>query len=328
MRIDGLLHSDVAGMANQCSNIGDAGGTGCPYADKTIIDLQIVDQQKSGICGYDKSGKPKSDCKMALSGVEVKVFDRQNADFIAAYGSRPDKLISNVIFESDVGKIGSCTTDINGTCFAGEDYPGKFIVVAKYIDGSNSVYTAKIKNFKNKVIKAFAEEEDDDDVDAAVAKDVIITKKLHFMKTIKKDGTVKYDAGAMTIVSGSQLNVLYPEYTVWDSNIELYPFVMSSDDSWTTDVCMQVPSGYKISGVMDAEGTVLGTSSCLQSFVAGQTKVILFQLTDIGSPEPNVTFSLGATHNGKKTQKSLSISGIRKAAKEKLDKDTKAKIKK
>jgi len=329
---------------DQCPSVYGKVFAGCPYADKTIIDLQIVDQMKSGICGFKKDGKPESECKNLLEGARVKIFDRENANFVLAYGSKPSKFISGIIFESDVGLIGGCTTDATGTCIAGEDHPGRFLVVAKYTGGTTSVYTSKIKNFKEKVMGAYQDEKDDSDVDNVSIKDTMKQKKLHFMKTIKKDGTVKYEAGAMTIVSGSQLNVLYPEYKIWSGTTELYPFVMSSDDAWTADVCMTVPAGYRISAVMDEDGNMLGTSSCTQSFVAGETKVILFQMNDVGSAgedvltitgsavakpkgEPNSGFTLSTTHKGKKTKNSVTIEGMKKAEKDKQDKDLREKIK-
>ena len=295
---------------------------GCPVADKTTLDLQIVDQLKSGICGLDKSGKPKPECQVPLVGTTVKVFDRENAQFVAAYGSRPKKEILDIIYRENVGLVGSCTTDATGICTAGEDHPGKFLVIAKYTDaGATAVYSGKYKNFKKKVIKAFDEEEDDDDISDLSIKSLIMEKKLHFIKIIKKDGSIEYKAGKMTIVSGSQLNVLYPEYAIWDEkdDSEFYPFIMSSADSWTTNVCMQVPVGYDIVGVYDINGNLMGTSDCMQSFVAGETKVILFKVSDIGSPEPDLKFTLGITHKGKKTQNSFSIEGVRMKTKRVTD---------
>jgi len=320
---DGVL-DDV----DQCLTVkGTADKMGCPYADITNIDLQIVDQMKSGVCGYGSNGKALPECKIKPAGVQVKVFDRENADFMSLYNKRPDKKILDTIFESDVGLVGSCTTNSSGSCLAGEDHPGKFLVVAKYIDGTNSVYSGKYKNFKRKVIKAFQEENDDDDVDDTVIKGTVLTKNLHFIKTIKNDGKVKYEAGAIMVVSGSQLDILYPEFTIWDSSVELYPFVMSSADEWTINVCMQVPTGYKITGVLDEAGIVVGTSECVQSFVAGQTKVILFQVTDIGSPEPDVGFSMDMTHKGKKSHTDVKVSGVRKATKVLTDKILKDSVK-
>ena len=326
---------------DQCPAVYGKVFAGCPVADKTVLDLQIVDQLKSGICGYKKDGKPESECKMPLIGAQVKIFDRENAQFVAAYGSRPKKETLNVIFESNVGKVGSCTTDATGTCTAGEDHPGKFLVVAKYVDGTSSVYSGKYKNFKKKVIKAFDEEEDDDDLSDLSIKSLIMEKKLHFIKIIKKDGSIEYKAGKMTIVSGSQLNVLYPEYVIWDEkdNSEFYPFVMSSNDSWTADVCMSVPTGYDIVGAYDLDGNLVGTSDCMQSFVAGQTKTILFKVSELGSSgitgnavakpkgEPNVGFSLSTTHKGKKTQKSFSIEGMTRKTKNAQDDVLRGKIK-
>jgi hypothetical protein len=312
--------------ADACTNV--AGPyQGCPYADKTTVTLHLVDQQKSGVCGTLPDGKPRPECKQPLSGMLIKIFDREHPDFLAAYGTkRPKKDLLNVIYDTDLGRVGSCLTGADGSCIAGEDHPGKFLVIAKYEDGDSSAYLGKFKNFKRKTTKAFQEEEDDEDDDALSPKDALIVKNLRVLKTIKKDGAVTYHAGKMTVVSGSQLDVLYPEYTVWNNNTELYPFIMISAETWDADVCLQVPQGYKISGILDENGNVISTASCTQQLVAGQSVVVLFSVAEIGSPEPNFGLSLTTTHKGKKSKQNLTISGIRKKTKDKQDQEVLKKV--
>lgn len=319
----------IAAPADACPNVaGPSNYQGCPFADKTNLILHTVDQQKSGICGFKPDGKPNSECKKPLNDVVVKVFDRENADFIAAYGSmHPDKLSLNVIYESGVAQIGQCTTDATGSCTSGEDHAGKFLVIAKYVDGTKSVYVGKFKNFKDGD-KAFKEEDDDSDNDVvATATKTLIEKNLRILKTIKKDGTVKYEAGKMTVLTGSRLDVLRPEYTLWDGTAQLYPFVLTSSGDWTVDVCLQVPTGYAIEGILNEEGTIITTSNCNQSFISDQTVVFLFSVVDIGSPEPTLGLNLTTTHKGKKTDQKFTIEGIRKPAKEHQDNDLSAKVK-
>ncbi|MBI4991592.1 MAG: thrombospondin type 3 repeat-containing protein [Candidatus Harrisonbacteria bacterium] len=317
-----------ASLTDQCPGVsGNVAETGCPFADKTTVILHLVDQQKSGVCGTLPDGKPRPECKRPLQGVKVKVFDRERADFLAAYGTkRPKKDLLNVIYESDLGKVGSCVTGTDGSCLAGEDHPGKFLVIVKFQDGNNSVYTGKFKNFKRNVILASQEEEDDNDTDAASPKDTLITKTLRLLKTIKKDGKVIYQAGKMTVVSGSELDVLYPEYTIWNDSVELYPFVMSSNENWTVDVCLQVPPGYQIAGLLDENGSLVSTSNCTQSLIAGQSAVVLFSVKEIGSPEPNFGLSLTTNHKGKKLKQDLNIDGIRKKTKDLQDQELRKKV--
>jgi hypothetical protein len=253
------------------------------------------------------------------------LFDRENADFISLYKSkRPDKKNLNLIFEGSIGQVGSCTTDVNGVCNVGVNSSGKFLMIAKYLDGTYSVYTGKYQNFKRAT--AASDEEDDMDTDAKNVTMPILQKKLHFIKTIGKDGTVKYDAGIISIFTGSELSVLYPEYTIWDGSSTLYPFVMTSDSNWAVDVCMQVPTGYSLKGVQDASGNIIGISNCTQALVAGQPAIVLFSIADIGSPEPSMGLSLTTTHNGKKANKNIIIDGIRKKTKDAQDQALKAQI--
>ncbi len=319
--------NNQSNRADACANV--AGQyQGCPFADKTTVTLHLVDQQKSGVCGTLPDGKPRPECKQALSGMLIKIFDREHPDFLETYGTkRPKKDTLNIIYESDLGRVGSCFTGADGSCIAGEDHPGKFLVIAKYEDGDASVYLGKFKNFKRKIIKDFQEEEDDEDEDIASPKDTLITKNLRILKTVKKDGSVSYSAGKMTVVSGSRLDVLYPEYTVWNSNIELYPFVMTSEETWNTDVCLQVPQGYRINSVLDENGNAMPASDCVQQLVAGQPTVILFSVAEIGSPEPDFGLKLTTDHKGKKSKVNFVIEGIRRKTKDKQDQDIVKKVK-
>jgi len=64
-----------------------------------------------------------------------------------------------------------------------------------------------------------------------------------------------------------------------------------------------VPSGYIINGAYDENGNYNATDDCQQTFVSGETKIIAFQLQDIGSPPPHVKAKLklkgpkGRAHN-------------------------------
>jgi YVTN family beta-propeller protein/parallel beta-helix repeat protein len=327
--IDGTSISIPAGQTStdQCPGVaGNVGGTGCPFAVKTVVDMQTVDQQKSGICGYDKKGKPLSDCKKLLEGSEVRVFNRENPDFMSLYKSkRPEKTKLDLIFEGGIGQVGTCTTDASGVCTVGTNTSGKYLMIAKYVDGVNTVYTGKYQNFKRATDKS--EEEDDEDNDARTVKNTLLTKKLHFIKTISKSGTVKYTAGTVSVFTGSELTVLYPESPVWEGTTELYPFIMTSDSDWTVDVCLQVPAGYSLKGVQDVNGVTVSTSNCSQSLVTGTPVVVLFSLADIGSPEPTLGLSLTTTHKGKKTKTDVKMDGVRRKTKNTQEKDLKVQIK-
>ena len=324
-----VLDADGDGVpdaSDQCPAVpGISTYFGCPFGEQTSITLHIVDQQKSGICGYEPNGKAKGACDKPLSGSVVKLFDRENPNFVAAYGSRPNtKDIANVIYEAGVGLAGQCTTDGNGVCLSGVDHAGRYMVIAKYQDGSNSVYTSRIVNFRRSANTSA--EDDDADTDTPTQNETFVRKNLHFMKTIKKDGSVTYQGGKMVVVTGSELDVAYPEYAVWDAKEQLYPFVLTSAETWNVNVCLSVPAGYDIVGIMDPDGNVITTADCNQTLVAGTSTAIIFRILDIGSPEPNFLLSLNATHAGKNTKQDLKIEGIREASKEKNDQAVKDKI--
>jgi len=142
----------------------------------------------------------------------------------------------------------------------------------------------------------------------------LATKKLKILKIIKKDGSVKWAAGARTVVEGSFLEIVYPEFTIWDdpSASFVYPFIFTSDSEWVVDICGQVPEGYAIVGVYDEDGNLVPGTECLQTFVTGESKTLAFEVEDIGSPEPqlNANLTLRGPH-GNVEALELEVPGVR-----------------
>lgn len=162
---------------DQCPTFaGTAAGTGCPFADKTIVKIDRSEKVSSKTC---KNDPELPECTKFVRGSLVKIFDREHPDFVGKYGSRPKKSLFGAIYEAGLGKIASCVTDDKGTCVAGEDHPGRFLVIAKYVaTGTPALYDGKLKNFKKKVIKE--SEEDDDRNEMMPRKDTVVKKTLHF----------------------------------------------------------------------------------------------------------------------------------------------------
>jgi len=300
---------------------------GCPYGDITNAVMHIVDQKKSGVCGYDSRGRAKETCEKPLEGMIVKVYDRNNAAFKSAYGSNPSKNLYDNIFEADIGLVGGCTTAADGSCLAPEEYGGKFLLIGKYTDTNNSItiYQARLKNFKVKDCNndewdcegsCKDEEQDDSDSVTMGVNEIVKTKNLRIVKIINKYGSVKYEAGNRQIIIGSELNVISADYVVWEGTTELYPFIFGSDTNWTVDVCVQTPAGYTIAGVMDIDGNILSTTECMQTFVEGEEKVILFELATEGTTTsaladaPDVTATVTGTHEGTAKQTNEDIVGV------------------
>ncbi len=266
---------------------------GCPVGDKNHVDLHIIDQAKRGDCNGAGS------CKFPIEGATVKVFNRNDATFQSLYGGKnPSGTLYPTIYEGSAGWIGanvplysllgySCKTNAAGDCTAGEAAVGDYLVIVKHVDPETNtkVYSGKPKS--------------PGDFISGVA-----TKEFQIIKTITKTGTIDFKGGSKTQFVGSLLEVVYPDYAIWQNSLEFYPFIFTSDSAWTADVCVMVPEGYK----------VVSPGECTQVFVAGETKEIVFEVTHVASPEPNVEVSLKAkAPSGKVTEQTLSISGVRVA---------------
>ena len=102
-------------------------------------------------------------------------------------------------------------------------------------------------------------------------------------------------------ITGSVLEITYPEFVEWDGTEFLYPFIFTSDSDWQVDVCGTVPQGYRIVG-----------SPCLQLFLANETKVIFFDVRETGSPEPHLRVHGSVRHRGRAQPLDLDVPGRRK----------------
>jgi len=282
----------VSDASDACpTTFGFADRQGCPVGDANLVELHVVNQNKSGACPGGAGS-----CKSPIAAAEVRVFDRNNAAFQTAYGSNPSGTIYNQVFENDIGRVGACTTDAAGQCTAGEEATGYYLVIVKFVDGSKTVYTGKPKSPSDFV-------------------GGLATKDFQVLKVIRKDGSVQYSGGSKTVVSGSYLEIVYPEFAVWEDMAAgyVYPFIFTSDSGWSVDVCAYVPRGYAIVGVYDESGQLVSDSRCTQAFVTGETKVVAYEVVDVGSPEPRLDARLKVKHHGKVTTLDLSVPGIRKA---------------
>jgi hypothetical protein len=107
-------------------------------------------------------------------------------------------------------------------------------------------------------------------------------------------------------VFGSFMQIVQPEYVDWTNGVQSYPFTFISDSGFDVDVCLSVPTGYKIA----APGT------CAQTFVDNEVKIVEFTLQDVGSPK---NFDIGAKmkikHKGKNYNFDLKIPSRNKHAK-------------
>ena len=256
---------------------------GCPVADKNNVFLHTVNLGGGG------------SSKVPLADAEVRVFDRNDATFQAEHGTKnPSGTIYGQVFESDAGLISTCTTDSTGMCIAGETAVGDYLVIVKKTfdlgdQGIKQVYTGLPKS--------------PSDFENGLA-----TKDFQIIKKIKKNGDVSFGGGKKVVVLGSILEVIYQDVAIWEPGVTsyIYPYIFTSDSSWTTDLCMYLPIGYEIVGVFDELGNLVTNEGCVQTFVAGETKVAAFEVVDIGSPkEFQVVVDLDAKEKKKPTKVTL-----------------------
>jgi uncharacterized repeat protein (TIGR01451 family) len=280
---DGVFDADDA-----CpTTMGMADRQGCPVGDSNTVTLHVVNQPKSSsACGG------RGSCKSPVEGAEVRVFDRNDPSFQAEYGTKnPNGSIYDEVFENDIGRVGACETDAAGQCTAGEETTGDYLVIVKFITADTNpdtgepfvVYTGKPKSGGD-----FVDTDGDGLGDFA-------TKEFQIIKVIrKKDGSIQFSGGSKTVVTGSYLEIVYPQFAVWENVAAgyVYPFIFTSDSDWAVDVCAQVPEGYEIVGVYDENGNLVSDSQCQQTFVSGETRVVAFEVVETGSPEPQLSASL------------------------------------
>jgi hypothetical protein len=267
---------------------GIAAYQGCPVADQISFRLHTFDLTRSGACPGHAAY-----CQ-APAVVEVRVFDHNHPDFDEEYGNiHPISRAFDDIFGSDIGRVATCTTDAtSGDCIAGEAAVGYYLVIVKYFENINGTdYTVYLGKFKWPV--------EFQDTDGDGLRD-LATKDFQLIKFIRRNGDVYFVGGLQKVLSGSYLEIISPDYATWEEAVDsyVYPYIFTSDSDWDVDVCAEVPQGYNIQGVYDAEGELITTAECVQTLVANETKVVAFEVVDLESPPPQVTADFTIRHKG------------------------------
>jgi hypothetical protein len=290
------------------STSGFADRQGCPVGDANVVELHLVDQQKSGACPGGAGS-----CKLPIAGAAVRVFDRNDPAFRAAYGTKnPSGTIYDQVFENDIGRVGACTTDTTGRCTTGEPAIGDYLVIVRWHDvaAGRVVYTGKPKSPSDFV-----------DTNADQIPD-LATKDFQIVKLIRRDGTTQISGGSKIVVTGSFLEIVHPDFAIWEDVADgyVYPFVFTSDSAWTVDVCASVPTGYDIVGVYDDDGVFHSSVDCLQTFVVNETRAVAFEVIETGSPEPRLFTRLRVKggHLGRQSRLRVDVPGARRYQGERL----------
>ncbi len=117
-------------------------------------------------------------------------------------------------------------------------------------------------------------------VEEATATTYPVTMYKYLQQITKCDG--KKVPGKTSVVQGSELLIIEPEYIVWDSTEELFPILFESTGTWGVTASLETPEGY----VPDYES--------LSTATPGYTAV-QFTVTEVGSVPDDVGVTLHLT---------------------------------
>jgi hypothetical protein len=258
------------------------------------VELRIVDQQKPQTECVGGAGH----CRELIEGATVRVFDRNDP----TVGKNPAQADYAAIWDN--GEVlAECTTDVTGGCTLFEPGPRDYLVLVSFDAGEGPVVVGKPKGAEEFVASSI-ENVDYEGPD----------KEFQVIKSIRKNGMVQYSGGVKVVVLGSYLEIVHPDYAIWEDREAgyIYPFIFMSDSDWEVDLCAQVPEGYAIVGVYDEHGDLVSDDECAQTFVAGEVKVVAYEVVDLESPEPTLTAQLSVGHpGGAITHVDVEIEGVR-----------------
>jgi hypothetical protein len=111
---------------------------------------------------------------------------------------------------------------------------------------------------------------------------------VHLVAIEKPDG--KKIPGKTTRLKGSELLITEPEYVLWDSAQETYPFVFESVGEWGVTTSVAPPEGF----LVDYES--------LSAEVDNELEAVQFTLTDVGTSWKDTEVSHEVEHKKKKTK--------------------------
>jgi hypothetical protein len=308
-------------------------GLHAPVTEEVVVELHTIDHSTKGGATVTP-----------VAGSRVKVFDRDRLNGLeitlldgsqVTLTKNPDGSLYPDIFlstEAKAAQVSSSITGTHGRAICGEDAPGNYLVIVYFKDDSGKeVFAGKPKSLDEFVdadgdgnIDPITDTNGDDiadtngdwkDTDGDGVLDTGATKEFPIIKIIKKDGSIQLGRGSKRVVKGSYLEIIYPEYAVWEEGVTsyVYPFIFTSDSDWTVDVSVEVPPGYEIAGVYDAEGNLIATSNTVHTGVADEKKVIAFEVADLQSPPPHAKAKFKVRGpKGKVHQFDLDVPGHRK----------------
>ncbi len=94
-------------------------------------------------------------------------------------------------------------------------------------------------------------------------------KSKYLQQIVRADGSAK--PAKYTVLTGSMLLIIEPEYIVWDNTQQLYPFVFETIGDWTVTASVTPPEGF------------MADYDHLSTEVANELKSVQFTITEVGS---------------------------------------------
>lgn len=274
---------------------------GCPFGIVNYIELRST----------DTTSKPTVNTKAPLANVEKKVFAIESTAFKAMFGNNgngvpPYQYLE--VFEYGPA-FNSGYTNAEGKLALGVPRIERYLEIAKYTDADTgtTVYTGRCTSagdFK-------------DDVNNDGIKETAQVK-MHNIKTIAKlkNGTIvkQVNAGQSDILTGSYLQVIYPDFNIFTATNEVYTVVLDADSEWNVDMEITTPAGYRVIG-----------DPRLLTTINNETQAFVFEIEDFASPDPNMVLTIKTLHKGKNKKVALTMSGKKKDVMDKIVKEAKEK---
>jgi parallel beta-helix repeat protein len=256
----------VCGDVDDCPFvIGLAQFNGCPNGIKVFAENQTIQS------GYPTVKKP-------LTDLETRVYKK--SDLIAAgYVSANWQNYNSIINDPYVTPIVTRFTDASGNVMLGVPSPDDYQVIGVIANSTDKHLGSPV-----------------DTSDPLWASQGYVQKYLKQMIIIKPDSSKSLPAKT-TRLTGSELLITQPEYMLWDSTEEPYPFVLEGEGDWTVDISLYVPTGYVVN------------QTTIKEYVSNGVKTVIFNVYKVGSPPPESDVVFNIQHKGKKIKLNDKIGG-------------------
>ena len=327
---------------------GKAEFQGCPYAIDVLGTLHVVyTGNVSGYAGIDDKGRQKKSISIPLSPGAIGDSRGEQVDYVttkvydlAAIQAQIGATNFGKALTSNCASIYDNTTPLNtGSLSGGEDLlgiasRGQYVVAMRTQVNDPGEGVGRVATVCRKVVTQdwhydFDRKEGrgrDEHVfcheHPGSGSGIIAKIDNTITKTVKKGDVtiggkkvtvelVQLDADDIQTITGSELTITSPAEARWEEGVSnyIYPYVFTSDSDWTLDVCTSAPTGYQITGVYDENGNLIASTDCVQALIAGQEKIVAFEVTEVGSPPVfDVNTSITAKHKGKSEKRTLTTS--------------------